>query len=184
MQAGRRQATGRATRFAVRDEECEGAAELAREVGERLGLAPAELRDLALATRLHYVGKLAVDGRVLAKPGPLEPHEWSLIRRQAVRGARKLAEIPGHESTATIVRAHHERWDGAGHPEGLSGAGIPLGSRIVAACAAYQAMIQDRPYREALTREEAVFELRAERGGRFDPRVVDVLVDLIVDSHA
>lgn len=179
MQVGRRQAA----RFAVPDEECEDAAELARELGRRLGLEPGELRHLELATRLHYIGKLAVDRRVLGKPGPLEPHEWSIVRRQAVRGASKLAEIPGHEATATIVRAHHERWDGAGHPAGLSGDGIPLGSRIVAASAAYQAMVRDRPYRVALTREEAVFELRAESGRRFDPRVVGVLVDLIDSSE-
>ena len=184
MHAGRGHAAGRATGFAARDEECEGAAQLARRVGRLLGLEAAELRELELATRLHYVGKLAIDGRVLAKPGPLEAHEWSLIRRQAVRGARKLAEIPGHETTATIVRAHHERWDGAGHPARLEGKGIPLGSRIVAACAAYRAMIADRPYRPALSREEAVSELRAESGRRFDPHVVDVLVGLIDSSES
>ena len=68
----------------MQEDECEGAAELARGVGKRLGLDAAELREVELATRLHYVGKLAVDGRVLAKPGPLEPHEWSIVRRQAV----------------------------------------------------------------------------------------------------
>lgn len=182
MHAGRRQAAGRATRFAMPDEECEGATDLAREVGRRIGLEPGDLRDLELATRLHYVGKLAIDGRVLAKPGPLEAHEWSLIRRQAVRSATRLGEIPGQEASATIVRAHHERWDGFGHPEGLGGRQIPLGSRIVAACAAYQAMVEDRPYRPALTREEAVLELRAESGRRFDPHVVDVLVGVIDSS--
>ena len=176
MHAGRGQA---ARRFAAHDEECEGAVDLAHQVGKRLGLDAGELRDVELATRLHYVGKLAIDARVLAKPGPLEAHEWSLIRRQAVRGARKVAEVPGHESTATIVHAHHERWDGAGHPEGLSGARIPLGSRIVAACAAYRAMVQDRPYRPALTHDEAARELRADSGRRFDPQVVEALLGLI-----
>jgi HD-GYP domain-containing protein (c-di-GMP phosphodiesterase class II) len=180
MHSGRGQA---ARRFTAQDEECEGAVDLARRVGERLGLGVAELRGIELATRLHYVGKLAIDGRVLAKPGPLEPHEWSLIRRQAIRGARQLAQVPGHEGTATIVRAHHERWDGAGHPEGLSGSRIPLGSRIVAACAAYHAMVKDRPYRNALTRGEAARELRAESGSRFDPQVIDALLGLI-DSSA
>ena len=179
MHSGRGQAAGRATRFAREDEERDGAAALARGVGKRLGLDAAEQVDLELAARVHYVGKLAIDGRVLHKPGPLEPHEWSLIRRQSVRAATKLAAIPGHDPTAVIVRAHHERWDGAGHPDGLSGAQIPIGSRIVAACTAYHAMVQDRPYRAALTHEEAARELRAESGRRFDPQVVEVLLDLI-----
>lgn len=180
MQAGRGNA---ARRFAAHDEECEGAVDLARGVGKRLGLDAAELRELELATRLHYVGKLAIDGRVLAKPGPLQGHEWSLIRRQAVRGASQVAQIPGHETTALIVRAHHERWDGAGHPEGLSGARIPLGSRIVAACVAYQAMIKDRPYRAALAHEQAARELCTDSGGRFDPQVIEALLDLIDPSE-
>jgi HD-GYP domain-containing protein (c-di-GMP phosphodiesterase class II) len=124
------------------------------------------------------VGKIQVPDAVLNKPGPLEPHENEVIRCHATWGAETLARIPGLEAVATIVRFHHERWDGAGYPDGLSGARIPLASRIICACDAFAAMTADRPYREAMPACDALEEVVAGSGTQFDPAVVEAL------SHA
>ena len=95
-----------------------------------------------------------------------------LINHHPVWGAELLACVPGIEVVANIVRFHHERWDGAGYPDGLAGERIPLASRIIAACDAYHAMTSDRPYRRAMSAERALGELRANAGSQFDPTVV------------
>jgi HD-GYP domain-containing protein (c-di-GMP phosphodiesterase class II) len=95
-----------------------------------------------------------------------------VINHHPVWGAELLACVPGVEAVAGIVRFHHERWDGRGYPDGLSGERIPLASRIIAACDAYHAMTSDRPYRRAMSPEHALDELRANAGSQFDPRVV------------
>ncbi|MFL5884014.1 MAG: GAF and HD-GYP domain-containing protein [Thermoleophilaceae bacterium] len=152
---------------------------IARRVGQALDVSGPDLVELEFAARLHDVGKLAVDDAVLRKPEPLEGGEWALVRRHAEWGASKLAEIPGLEPTAAIVRFHHERWDGGGYPDGLVGEQIPLASRIVAACDAYRAMVEDRPYRAALSHEDALAELEAGSGSQFDPDVVDALLAVL-----
>jgi HD-GYP domain-containing protein (c-di-GMP phosphodiesterase class II) len=153
--------------------------DLARAVGRVLQLEPASLLELEFAARLHDVGKIQVPDAVLNKPGPLEPHENEVIRCHATWGSETLSRIPGLEAVATIVRFHHERWDGAGYPDGLSGARIPLASRIIAVCDAYGAMTCDRPYRAALDPEEALGEIRAGAGSQFDPAVVRALVETL-----
>jgi HD-GYP domain-containing protein (c-di-GMP phosphodiesterase class II) len=154
----------------------EDVVELARAVGELLALGPASLLELEFAARLHDVGKIQVPDAVLNKPGPLEPHENEVIRCHATWGSETLSRIPGLEAVATIVRFHHERWDGAGYPDGLIGARIPLGSRIISVCDAYGAMTCDRPYRNALDPGDALAEIRAGAGSQFDPAVVRALV--------
>src|SRR3712207_4664311 len=149
---------------------------LARKVGELMGLEADALLELEFAARLHDVGKIQVPDAVLNKPGPLEPHENEVIRCHATWGSETLARVPGLEAVATIVRFHHERWDGAGYPDGLSGGRIPLASRIIAVCDAYGAMTCDRPYRSSLGSDEAVDEIRAGSGSQFDPAVVEVFV--------
>jgi HD-GYP domain-containing protein (c-di-GMP phosphodiesterase class II) len=152
---------------------------LASQVGGLLGLDGPALLELEFAARLHDVGKIQVPDAVLNKPGPLEPHENDVIRCHAAWGAETLARIPGLEAVATIVRFHHERWDGAGYPDGLTGARIPLASRIIAVCDAYGAMTCDRPYRAALDPDEAVDEIRTAAGTQFDPAVVEALMDAL-----
>jgi putative nucleotidyltransferase with HDIG domain len=151
--------------------------ELARLVGQRLGLADGDLAELVIAARVHDVGKIGVPDSILLKPGALEPDERAVMERHAVWGAETLARIPGLERVADTVRAHHERWDGQGYPSGLAGDAIPLPSRIIGACEAYRAMTSDRPYRGALGLERAVALLRAGSGSHFDPAVVDALVE-------
>jgi len=153
--------------------------ELARKVGELLELEPDALLELEFAARLHDVGKIQVPDAVLNKPGPLEPHENEVIRCHAIWGSETLARVPGLGAVATIVRFHHERWDGAGYPDGLSGPRIPLASRIISACDAYGAMTCDRPYRRAMDPRDALDEIRAGSGSQFDPTVVAALVEAL-----
>jgi GAF domain-containing protein len=159
----------------------EDVVELARRVGALLDLEEAALVELEFAARLHDVGKIQVPDAVLNKPGPLEPHENEVIRCHATWGSETLARIPGLEAVATIVRFHHERWDGAGYPDGLTGGRIPLASRIISVCDAYGAMTSDRPYRRAMTQDDALAEIRASSGTQFDPSVVQALVEIVAE---
>jgi GAF domain-containing protein len=156
--------------------------DLARQVGALLELEPASLLELEFAARLHDVGKIQVPDAVLNKPGPLDDAESQVIRCHAAWGSETLSRIPGLEAVATIVRFHHERWDGSGYPDGLSGARIPLASRIISACDAYGAMTCDRPYRRAMSESDALREIRAGTGSQFDPAVVAALIDAIERS--
>jgi HD-GYP domain-containing protein (c-di-GMP phosphodiesterase class II) len=149
--------------------------ELARLTGTRMGLDQVELLELELAALLHDVGKLRVPREILRKPGPLTEPERRLVRNHPAWGAELVSGVPGLQAVALIVRHHHERVDGTGYPSRLSGVRIPVASRIMAACDAYGAMIETRPYREGRTRAEALAELRAKTGNQFDPAVVDAL---------
>ena len=144
-------------------------AALSVRVGAAIGLRPPELGTLELAAKLHDVGKLTVPRSILAKPGPLDDEEWAAMRRHPGEGARLLAPYVPSADVLAIVRSHHERWDGAGYPEGLSGEQIPLGARIVAVVDAFCAMIEPRPYRATLDAEAARSELLAQAGRQFDP---------------
>lgn len=157
----------------------EDVVDLARQVGALLELEPASLLELEFAARLHDVGKIQVPDAVLNKPGPLDDDESDVIRCHAAWGSETLSRIPGLEAVATIVRFHHERWDGSGYPDGLSGARIPLASRIIAVCDAYGAMTCDRPYRIAMSSADALREVRAGAGTQFDPAVVAALIDAL-----
>jgi hypothetical protein len=157
----------------------EDVVELARRVGELLELEPPSLMELEFAARLHDVGKIQVPDAVLNKPGPLDPDEFNVIRSHSAWGSETLSRIPGLEAVATIVRFHHERWDGSGYPDGLNGARIPLASRIISVCDAYGAMTCDRPYRFAMAAEDALREIKAGAGTQFDPSVVDALIDAL-----
>jgi hypothetical protein len=152
---------------------------LACAVGELLGLEAASLVELEFAARLHDVGKIRVPDAVLHKPGPLDEEEYETIRCHAAWGSETLSAIPGLEAVATVVRFHHERWDGEGYPDRLAGARIPLASRIICACDAYAAMTADRPYRSAMEPVEALAEICAKSGTQFDPAVVDALAEVI-----
>jgi diguanylate cyclase (GGDEF)-like protein len=151
-----------------------GVAELALAVARELGLTGEELDELTRAAELHDIGKIAIPEEILRKPGPLDPAEWAFVRRHTVIGERILGAAPALRPVARIVRSTHERWDGNGYPDGLSGDEIPLGARIVAVCDAYEAMVSERPYRPALSPELAVDELLAHAGTQFDPKVVEI----------
>ena len=155
-------------------EHVQSVAETAGAVGEAFGLSEAKLEELKLAARLHDVGKLAIPDDVLEKPGPLDVDEWAFVKEHTVIGERILSAASAWKGVAAIVRATHERWDGDGYPDGLVDTEIPPAARIIAVCDAFSAMTSPRPYRLAVTREEALAELRRCAGTQFDPEVVRV----------
>jgi GGDEF domain-containing protein len=153
-----------------------GVAEVAARIGRRLGLDPSELDELEAAAHLRDVGNMALPSDVLTRAGELPAQEWEFVRLHTVVGERLLAANFGMESVARLVRASHERFDGSGYPDGIAGAAIPLGARVIAVCDAYDAMTSTRPYRLAMSRERAVEELRRCAGTQFDPIVVDAFL--------
>jgi len=148
---------------------------LAAATGSRLGLRRDELEDLARAAQLHDLGKLAVPDEILHREGPLDEREWSFVKQHTIVGERILRASPALRSVASTVRSSHENWDGSGYPDGLAGDDIPLASRIIRVCDAYVAMTSARPYRPALSPEEALNEVMRLAGTEFDPAVVRVL---------
>ena len=154
-----------------------GLPELAAAVARRLGMAGEALDEVARAAELHDVGKVAVPDAILGKSETLTEDEWAFMRRHTILGERILNGAAAMRPVARLVRSTHERFDGTGYPDGLKGAEIPLGARIVAVCDAYGAMTSDRPYRAAMSRDSACRELRAAAGTQFDPRVVEAFVE-------
>jgi diguanylate cyclase (GGDEF)-like protein len=150
-------------------------AEIAVEVGRELNLPESALDDLRYGGIFHDVGKIAVPDHLINKPGPLTEEEFEVVKEHPVRGAEILAPVPFLYGVRTIVRHAHEHYDGSGYPDGLRGEQIPLGARIVLAVDAYHAMTSDRPYRAAMTYEEACAELESCAGTQFDPEVVEKL---------
>ena len=153
--------------------------ELALAVGRELHMGPEGLDEVARAAELHDVGKIAVPDAILDKAGPLDPVEWGFMRRHPLIGERILLEAPALRPVARLVRSSHERWDGGGYPDGLSGDEIPLGARVVAVCDAFNAMTTERPYREAVSEYDAIEELRACAGTQFDPMVVEAFCRVV-----
>jgi two-component system, cell cycle response regulator len=153
--------------------------ELALAVGRELHMGPEGLDEVARAAELHDIGKIAVPDAILDKPGPLDPVEWSFMRRHPLIGERILLAAPALRPVARLVRSSHERWDGSGYPDGLTGDEIPLGARVVAVCDAFNAMTTDRPYRESVSESDAIEELRACAGTQFDPMVVEAFCRVI-----
>ena len=150
---------------------------LATDVARLLGLSPSDLEQVRHGALLHDVGKLAIPNEILHKPGPLTDAEWRVMAEHPVIGERILRRTPQLGHLAPIVRHEHERWDGGGYPDGLARTSIPIASRIILACDAYNAMITTRPYREAMSTEHATAELRAKAGTQFDPEVVEALLE-------
>jgi putative nucleotidyltransferase with HDIG domain len=149
-------------------------------VADELGLDSRERRNVEFGALLHDVGKIAVPKEIINKPGPLSADEWVVIKTHTVEGQRMLDQVGGLLSqVGRIVRSSHESWDGSGYPDGLVGEQIPLGSAIVSCCDAFNAMTTDRPYRPAMSHDEALEELWANAGVQFNPRVVRVLTRIV-----
>jgi GAF domain-containing protein len=148
-------------------------------VARRLGLDEAALTEVRQVALLHDIGKLAIPDTILHKRGPLTEEEWRVMRRHPVFSERLIRSVPGLVHLAPAVRAEHERWDGAGYPDGLSGEDIPLASRITFVCDAYHAMTSDRPYRRALGPEQARAELTAGIASQFCPSAARALLALV-----
>jgi len=157
---------------------------IALEVGEELGLPPARLDALRFAGLFHDIGKLRVPDAILTKPGPLSPDEYTVIRRHPQDGAAIVSHLGRLREAVPFIRHHHERWDGAGYPDGLSGDAIPLEAAIVGLADAWDAMTTERPYSRALSVEDAGSEILRGRGTQFAPSVVDAFFAVLRRTHA
>ena len=153
--------------------------ENATAVGEKLGMDPESLRMLRYAAALHDIGKLAISRDILDKPTSLDDDERLQIEQHTVIGERILAEIDFLAPVRAFIRSAHERWDGKGYPDGLAGKEIPLGSRILFACDAYDEMTTDRAYRKRMSKSEARTELVRHSGSQFDPAIIDLLLAVL-----
>lgn len=151
-------------------------AELALLIGRELRLPPDQLRTLAQGAILHDIGKLYTSDTVLRKPATLTPDEFDLIKQHPVQGYELLKRLRGFEREALIVRHHHEWYDGSGYPDGLRGKEIPLEARIVAVADVYDALTTERPYRRALSQQEAIDQIMKETGSHLDPVCVDAFM--------
>jgi PAS domain S-box-containing protein len=161
-------------------------AKIAAYLGSQLGLGDTQIHLLRAAAPMHDVGKIATPEEILRKPGPLSAEERLEMERHTEVGHRILAGAESEllQMAARIALTHHERFDGTGYPQGLAGEEIPIEGRIVAVADVFDALLSDRPYRPALSHDEAIEQIRRGRGTQFDPEVVDVLLEHLEDAIA
>jgi len=154
------------------------------EIGGRLGLPQHSLDELHLFSMLHDLGKIGIDDRILNKPGKLTEAEMAAMRTHTEIGYRIVGSISELKSVAEYILTHHERWDGTGYPLGERGEEIPLLSRILAVADAFDAMTEDRVYRKAMLKEEAVKEIEKNSGTQFDPGIVRIFLEIVREGDA
>jgi HD-GYP domain-containing protein (c-di-GMP phosphodiesterase class II) len=156
----------------------------AEKLGKNMGLDSATMQSLRWAAVVHDLGKIEIPKSILMKTGKLEPDEWAIVRQHPVWALRILEPIAkDFNRVIPIVRSHHERFDGAGYPDGISGEVIPLESRILAVADAFDAMRSNRPYREAMSVDEALKEIEASIGTQFDPAVAKAFLEMMNTSE-
>jgi HD-GYP domain-containing protein (c-di-GMP phosphodiesterase class II) len=153
-------------------------------LAQAVGVDGEKLDEIARAAELHDVGKIGIPDAILHKSAPLDETEWNLMRQHTLIGERILSSAPAMTPVAKLVRTTHERWDGLGYPDGLTGEQIPLGSRIIAVCDAYQAMTETRAWRATRTGAEAIAELRRNAGEQFDPGLVEAFCERVYPDLA
>jgi diguanylate cyclase (GGDEF)-like protein len=160
----------------------DGVARLVAAFGRALSLDAEELDVLVRAAELHDIGKIAIPDEILHKGQDLTEEEWALMRKHTLIGQRVLDAAPALGQVASLVRSTHERWDGEGYPDRLAGTEIPLGSRVIHICDAYNAMTEGRPFRPAVSQEQALEELSRSAGTQFDPNLVRTFVEQVVPA--
>jgi len=153
--------------------------DMALRLGNLLKLPENKINELTLLATLHDIGKISIADNILSKSGKLTPDEWDLIKKHPEVGYRIAESSSELAFIAEDILAHHEWWDGGGYPRGLKGDDIPLSSRIIAVIDAYDAMINDKPYRKAITKDEAIEELKRCSGTQFDPEIVEQFIKVL-----
>jgi putative two-component system response regulator len=128
---------------------------------------------------LHDIGKIGIPREILEKPGKLTPEEYEIIRQHPILGEQMARPIPSLRHTMPTIRHHHERWDGAGYPDGIRGEAIPISARIISLVDVYDALVSERPCKKAIPGREALNTLRKEAGARFEPHLVEVFIGLV-----
>ncbi|MCX8061459.1 MAG: GAF domain-containing protein [Anaerolineales bacterium] len=178
---------GWAKALEFRDMETEGhsrrVVEQTLKLARRLGVEDQQLAAIRRGALLHDIGKMAIPDLLLQKPGPLNEDEWKLMRQHPVFARQMLENIPFLHTALDIPYCHHEKWDGSGYPRGLKGEEIPLAARIFAVVDVWDALISDRPYRKAWRKKQALDYLLEQKGKHFDPKVVDVFLNLLKDEE-
>ncbi|HEX3976492.1 MAG TPA: HD-GYP domain-containing protein [Solirubrobacteraceae bacterium] len=165
-------------------EHSEGVVGLALAVADAVGLESERRRNLEFGAMLHDVGKITIPKEIINKPGKLDPHEWAIIKTHPAEGQRMLGRVGGFMTeVGEIVRAHHERWDGGGYPDGLAGETIPLEARIITCCDSWSAMRTDRPYRNAMSYEAAAEQMIVNTGTQFDPVIVEAMLRVVASTE-
>ncbi len=155
---------------------------LCEAIGNAMGRSESEVNELRTVGLLHDIGKIAIDEKILNKPGRLSIEEWNEIKRHPEIGYRILSSVNDMAELAEFVLAHHERWDGKGYPKGLKGEEIPLQARIIMVADSYDAMTSERTYRKPLTEEAGMEELRENAGTQFDPEIVRVFIEKVMQK--
>lgn len=155
---------------------------LCQSLGHSIGLSDEEIQELKSIGLLHDIGKIAIDENILNKPGKLTKDEWEEIKRHPEVGYRILSTVNHMSEMAELVLAHHERWDGSGYPKGLEREQIPLQSRIISIVDAYDAMTSVRSYGSAMPKKDAIQELKKNAGTQFDPEIVKVFIEKVLEK--
>ena len=158
---------------------CRRLADYSAIVAKELGMPSREIEVVRLGAALHDMGKIVVPDSILKKPGALTPEEYAIVKQHCYSGGQICKRVGFLANAYPIVYHHHERWDGRGYPDGLPGEQVPLGARIVAVMDAYDAMTTDRPYRQAVSHEEAQSILRDGGGSQWDPTIVTLFLDML-----
>jgi putative two-component system response regulator len=153
---------------------------MAARLGRKVGLDDAEVDLVRIAAPLHDVGKIAIPDTILLKPDRLTDEEYEVVKTHAALGARILEESTSQlfQVAERICRSHHERWDGNGYPDGLSGEDIPLAGRLVAVADVFDILVHERPYKEGMSVDDAAEELRRNAGTQFDPGIIAAFDEL------
>ncbi|MBW8012224.1 MAG: GAF domain-containing protein [Chloroflexi bacterium] len=161
----------------ARDNQTEGhslrVAQIAKTLGREIGLDSEQIKALERGALMHDIGKIGISDTILLKPGPLDSHEWEIMRLHPEIGGRIVEGIPFFQKALPVIRSHHERWNGTGYPLGLTGETIPLLARIFAVADAYDALTSQRPYRGRLSSDDSIGYLKEQAGVLFDPEVVN-----------
>jgi len=158
-------------------------AKLGKTVAEKIGILGSELHTVYWGAMMHDVGKIGIPNEVLTKSGPLSAREWVMMETHPTIGANIVLATDSLKSIVPIIQTHQEWFDGKGYPHGIEGEHIPIGARVLSVVDAYDAMIDDRPYRDACSHDEAIVEIMQHRGSQFDPQVVDAFLDIVGESN-